>query len=104
MTHKYKNHPFPAYKTSRTFKPTLSTIVNNENTGLKNLPRGLLIKMYTNGHLTSEDMCRLAIALRNKDLRREFCKRKRGSSPPKNKPKSPVQRRPYKKYSLKKSK
>lgn len=67
------------------------------------LPRELLIKMYTNGHLTSEDMCRLALALRNKVLMREFCKRKRGSSPPKNnKSKSPVQRRPYKKYSLKK--
>ena len=52
---------------------------------IQNIPVDVLRRMYTRGYLTSTEMCQLAIALKNKTLQREFCKRKRNNSSNKNK-------------------
>lgn len=45
----------------------------------ENLPVEVLRRMYTQGYLTNIEMCRLATAMKNKMLQREFCKRKRNN-------------------------
>lgn len=46
---------------------------------IQSVPAEVIRRMYTQGYLTSTEMCQLALAIKNKMLQREFCKRKRNN-------------------------
>ncbi len=63
---------------------------------IQSVPTDVLRRMYTQGYLTSTEMCQLAIAIKNRMLQREFCKRKRNNnSNKKRSPQKKTNRKPF---------